>query len=158
MARRRAWRTARGLLVALVALTAALVGHAAAGGAVPLEALLVLAPLVALTGVAVADRELRLPVLIALVVGVQVVAHLAASLAPGHEHAAPSEAIGDRASGEQQPAEGERIRAGDPLEGGRPAAEIAPDRWQGDVEDRVVDHLDEEGERQCGHRDPGLAK
>lgn len=93
MARRRAWRTGRGLLVALVALTAALVGHAAAGGAVPLEALLVLAPLVALTGVAVADRELRLPVLVALVVGVQVVAHLAASLTPGHDHHAPSAAV-----------------------------------------------------------------
>ena len=70
------------------------------------------------------------------------------------QHASASEAVGHRSGGEQQAAERQRVRAGDPLQRGRAAPEVATDRRQRDRQQRVVDHLDEERQAEGGQRDP----
>ena len=77
---------------------------------------------------------------------------------PDQQHAPASEPVGDRSGGEQQAAEGQRVRAGDPLQRGRAAAEVAADRGQRDRQQRVVDHLDEEGQAERGQGDPRRAQ
>ena len=77
---------------------------------------------------------------------------------PDQQHPPTSEPVGDRPGGEQQAAEGQRVRAGDPLQRGRAAAEVATDRGQRDRQQRVVDHLDEERQAQRGERDPRRAQ
>ena len=77
---------------------------------------------------------------------------------PGEQHPAAPEAVGDRAGGEQQAPEGQRVGAGDPLEGGRAAAEVAADGGQGDREDGVVEHLDQEDRREAREGEPRPAE
>ncbi len=72
---------------------------------------------------------------------------------PDEQDAAAAEPVG-QGSGEQQTAEGQRVRAGDPLEGGGPAAEVAADGGQRDRQQGVVDHLHEEGQAERGHWNP----
>ena len=74
---------------------------------------------------------------------------------PHEEHPAPSEPVRGEPAVSSRPAEGQRVRAGDPLQGGGAAAEVAADGRQRDGQQGVVDHLDEEGEAQGGQRDPG---
>ena len=73
---------------------------------------------------------------------------------PDQQHAPASQAVGDRPGGEQQAAERQRVGAGDPLQRGRAAPEVTTDRGQRDRQQRVVDHLDEEGEAEGGQGDP----
>ena len=70
------------------------------------------------------------------------------------QQASSAEAIGHRSGGEQQAAERQRVRAGDPLQRRRAAAEVPTDRGQGDREQGVVDHLDEERQAEGRERDP----
>ena len=77
---------------------------------------------------------------------------------PDQQHAPASQAVGHRPGGEQQAAERQRVGAGDPLQRGRAAAEVTTDRGQRDRQQRVVDHLDEEGEAEGGQGDPGRAQ
>ena len=74
------------------------------------------------------------------------------------QHASAPEPVGHRPGGEQQAAEGQRVRPGDPLQRGRPAAEVAADGGQRDRQQRVVDHLDEEGQAEGGQRNPRRAQ
>ena len=74
------------------------------------------------------------------------------------QHASASEAVGHRSGGEQQATERQRVRAGDPLQRGRAAPEVATDRGQRDRQQRVVDHLDEERQAEGGQRDPRRAQ
>ena len=74
------------------------------------------------------------------------------------QHASAAEPVGHRAGGEQQAAEGQRVGAGDPLQRGGAAAEVAADGRQRDRQQGVVDHLDEEGQTERGQRDPGRAQ
>ena len=76
-----------------------------------------------------------------------------------HEQDAPaSQTVGHRSGGEQQTAERQRVRADDPLQRGGAAAEVATDRGERDRQQRVVDHLDEEGQAERGQRDPRRAQ
>ena len=77
---------------------------------------------------------------------------------PDQQHASAPEPVGHRSGGEQQAAERQRVGAGDPLQRGRAAAEVAADRGQRDRQQRVVDHLDEEGQAEGGQRDPRRAQ
>ena len=74
------------------------------------------------------------------------------------QHASAAEAVGHRPGGEQQAAERQRVGAGDPLQRGRAAPEVTADRGQRDRQQRVVDHLDEEGEAEGGQGDPCRAQ
>ncbi len=69
------------------------------------------------------------------------------------QHAPAPQPVGHRAGGEQQSTEGQRIGAGDPLKGGRAAAEVAADGRQRDRQEGVVDHLDEERQAEGGERE-----
>ena len=71
------------------------------------------------------------------------------------QYPAASETVGRGARRQQQTTEGQRVRAGDPLQSGGAATEVAPDGGQRDRQQGVVDHFDEEGETQGGQRDPG---
>ncbi len=76
---------------------------------------------------------------------------------PDQQHSTTAEPVGYRPGGEQQSAEGQRVGAGHPLQRGRPAAEVAADGGQGDREQCVVDHFDEEGQAEGCQGDPRRA-
>jgi len=76
----------------------------------------------------------------------------------GEQHSPASQAVGQRSGGQQQAAERQRVRAGDPLQRGGAAAEVPADRGQRDRQQRVVDHLHEEGQAERGERDPRRAQ
>ena len=73
---------------------------------------------------------------------------------PTGRGAPPPEPVGGRARRQQQSAEGQGVGAGHPLQGGGAAAEVATDGRQRDGQQRVVDHLDEEGQAEREQRDP----
>src|SRR5262249_2176947 len=72
---------------------------------------------------------------------------------PEEKGAPPAEDVADSPAGEQQPGEGEDVAVDDPLERRLPDSEIAADRRQRDVDNRVVDRGHEDGQRD-GHQDP----
>ena len=59
-----------------------------------------------------------------------------------HEHAALAEEVAERPADEQEGAEGEQVGVDDPLLEREPAAEIALDRREGNVDDAPVDEDD----------------
>lgn len=78
----------------------------------------------------------------------------ASAMEPGVEHyPAATESIGDRAEQQHETPEHDAVAAGHPLQGRRRGVEVAADRGERDVEDRVVEHLEEEdgGEAAEGH-------
>ena len=62
--------------------------------------------------------------------------------------------VGELAPGEHQRPEGERVAAHDPLQLGDAQVERALDRRERHVHDRVVEHDDEQPERDGGERPP----
>ena len=62
--------------------------------------------------------------------------------------------VAERAGGEQQAREHDDVRVEDPLDVGAARAEVAHDRGQRDVEDRVVDRDDEQRHAEDGERVP----
>ena len=75
---------------------------------------------------------------------------------PDEHDPTSAEPVGERAERQHQPAEHDRVGAGHPLQRGGRRVQLAPDRRQRDVQDRVVQHLEEEhgGQPRQGH--PGL--
>ena len=73
---------------------------------------------------------------------------------PAVERLLAPEAIAERAGGEQQAGEHDRVRVDDPLQLRPLGTEVADDRRQRDVEDRVVDADDDEREAEDGERHP----
>ena len=67
---------------------------------------------------------------------------------PEHEHAAAPEAVAERAAEDDQRAEGEQVRVGDPLQVAEAGVQVARDRRQRDVDHRGV----EEGDAGAEHR------
>ena len=68
-------------------------------------------------------------------------------------HPTSAETVCERAECQHQAAEDHRIAAGHPLQSDRRCLQFPPDRGQCEVEDRVVEHLDEEdgGQARQGH-------
>ena len=62
---------------------------------------------------------------------------------PGHQHPPPAEEVGRPGAQQEEAAEGEHVGADHPLQALLAEAEIALDRGQGDVEDRVVENVHE---------------
>ena len=73
---------------------------------------------------------------------------------PDHEHAAAPEQVGGPTAEEQEPAEGQCVRAHDPLQVGGREAEIGLDRWQRHIHDGHVENDHEEGGAENGKRLP----
>ena len=70
------------------------------------------------------------------------------------QRALAAELVAQRAGGEQQAREHDDVRVDDPLQIGAAGAEVAHDRGQRDVEDRVVDRDDDERHAEDGERVP----
>ena len=68
----------------------------------------------------------------------------------------PTEPVRDRAERQHQTAEGDRVRARHPLQAGGRRVQLPSDGGQGHVQDRVVQHLEQEDRRQAGQGDPRL--
>ena len=73
---------------------------------------------------------------------------------PEQQGAPPSEAVAERAREEQQTGEHERVRVDHPLELADVGFEVAYERRQRDVDDRVVDHDDQEADAQHDECEP----
>jgi hypothetical protein len=74
-----------------------------------------------------------------------------------HDPAAP-DPVGHGAEHQHQPAEDHGVGVGHPLQRDGGGRDLAPDRREGDREDRVVEHLDQEDRRQSGQREPRLTQ
>ncbi len=70
------------------------------------------------------------------------------------ERALPAEAVTERTEGEQEPGEHERVRVDHPLEVGDAGAEVSLEGGKRDVDDRVVDHDDQQAHAQHGEGEP----
>jgi hypothetical protein len=70
------------------------------------------------------------------------------------EHAAAPEDVPETAAGRQQHREGERVAVDDPFQAGERGAEVALDRRQRHVHDRVVEHDHEQREAHRAERPP----
>ena len=73
---------------------------------------------------------------------------------PDHERQPATEAVAEAAHGQQQAREYERVGVDDPLQGARRGVELALDRRQSNVEDRVVQRDDQQGHGQDDERPP----
>ena len=73
---------------------------------------------------------------------------------PGEQHAPASVAVAERPGEQQQPGERERVRVDHPLELAEVRVELAHQRRQRDVDDRVVDDDGEQARAQHAERDP----
>ena len=71
------------------------------------------------------------------------------------EHAKSAEDVSERPAHEDQRAERQQIRVDDPLLRREPAAEIALNRWQGDVDHCRVDEDDGRAQDRCNQREAG---
>ena len=76
---------------------------------------------------------------------------------PGEQRAAAAEAVAERPGEEQQSGEHERVRVDHPLELAHVRVEVAHQRGEGDVHDRVVDHDREQAQAQHDQREPAAA-
>ena len=70
------------------------------------------------------------------------------------ERQAPSKDVAEAATRRQEDGEGERVAVDDPLEARQAGAQIALDRWQRHVDDRVVEHDHEQREAHGAERPP----
>ena len=70
------------------------------------------------------------------------------------QRAPAAEAVAQRPGGEQQPGEHEHVGVDDPLQLARGGAEVGLDARQGHVEDRVVEHDDQQAEAQHPEHEP----
>jgi hypothetical protein len=66
-------------------------------------------------------------------------------------------AVAERAGHQQQPREHERVRVDDPLELGDVRTQVAHERRERDVDDRVVDHDRQQARAQHPEREPAVA-
>ena len=73
---------------------------------------------------------------------------------PDLQRAAPAEAVAQAAGGEQQAGEHQRVRVDHPLQLAVRRVEVAHDRGDRDVEDRVVEHDHEQAEAEDGEDPP----
>ena len=71
-----------------------------------------------------------------------------------HEHLAAAVEVGERAGGQQQRREAERVGVDHPLQVGEARAELALDVGERDVHDRDVEQQDEDAEADRGQRPP----
>lgn len=75
---------------------------------------------------------------------------------PDEHDPSPAEPIGDRTEHQHQAAEDNRVGAGHPLQRSRRSMQVTADRGQRDVQDRVVQHFEEEHRREARQRHPRL--
>ena len=76
---------------------------------------------------------------------------------PGEQRAPAPVAVAERAGQQQQPGEHERVRVDDPLQLADVRVEVAHERRQRDVDDRVVDDDREQAHAQHAEREPAAA-
>jgi hypothetical protein len=77
---------------------------------------------------------------------------------PGEHDATPAKSVGDRPEQQHRTAEDDGVGPAHPLQRARRGLQVAPDGGQGDVEDRVVEHLEEEDRGEASEGDPRLAQ
>ncbi len=77
---------------------------------------------------------------------------------PDEHHASSSEPVGDGSEREHEPSERDRIGAGHPLQPHSRCVQFVSDRRQRDIQDRVVEHLEQEDRGQARERDPCIAQ
>lgn len=94
LARRTDFRVGRGIVIGLALLGISSAGHASGGGVVAAPALLLASVAAVLVGIALSDREWRLPRLLVVLAGGQVVLHVALSAGHGGAHAGDHAASG----------------------------------------------------------------
>jgi hypothetical protein len=74
------------------------------------------------------------------------------------QHPPAAEPVAERAGQQQQPREHERVRVDDPLQLADVRVQVERERRQRDVDDRVVDHDDEQAQAEHRERRPALAR